>query len=132
MSVVYEGNGVTFTYSGLTLLPQTIAIPGWSKEELDISTLSNSAVRTKFVAALKDYNKLFMTTEWDPAEYDNLPEVEQTLVVTVPNEGTITFYAELSEIDDQSMENDAQPLYRLGFSITNLNSGVETVPVFST
>ena len=110
MSEIYEGNGLNFTFSGLTLEPKTITIPGWTKEELNISTLQNSAVHTKFVAALKDYGKLFITTAFDPSIYGSLPSTEQTLVITVPSVGTITFYAKISELDDISNENDVDSL----------------------
>ena len=132
MSVVYEGNGVTFTFSGFTLKPKTIDIPGFSNEEIDITTLSNGAVKTKFVAALSDYGKLFMTTEFDPDLYDSLPTTEQALVVTFPSVGTITYQAQISEQDAVTLANDEDPVYRIGFTITNLAGGSETAPVFST
>jgi hypothetical protein len=120
MGETYEGNGVDFTFSGLTLEPKTIEIPGWSKEELKISTLQNASVHTKFVAALKDYGKLFIVTPFDAA------------VISVPSVGSITFYAEISELDAITQANDEVPEYRIGFSITNLNAGVETAPAFTT
>jgi len=132
MSTVYEGNGVTFTFSGFTLKPKTIELPGFTQESIDITTLSNAAVKTKFVAALKDYGKLFMTTEFDPDLYDSLPTTEQSLVISFPSVGTITYYAKISEQDTVTLANDEDPVYRIGFTITNLNSGVETAPVFST
>ena len=132
MAEIYEGNGLDFTFSGLTLEPKTIEIPGWTKEELNISTLQNVSAHTKFVAALKDYGKLFITTAFDPAEYGSLPETEQALVITVPSQGSITFMAKISEMESISTENDSVPEYRIGFSITNLNAGVETIPAFTT
>jgi hypothetical protein len=132
MGETYEGNGVDFTFAGLTLEPKTIEIPGWSKEELKISTLQNTDVHTKFVAALKDYGKLFIVTPFDASEYGSLPETEQDLVISVPSVGSITFYAEISELDAITQANDEVPEYRIGFSITNLNAGVETAPAFTT
>jgi len=132
MAETYEGNGVDFTFAGLTLEPKTIEIPGWTKEELNISTLQNTDVHTKFVAALKDYGKLFIVTPFDASQYGSLPATEQDLVISVPSVGSITFYAEISELDTVTLANDEVPEYRIGFSITNLNSGVETAPAFST
>lgn len=132
MAETYEGNGVDFTFSGLTLDPKTIEIPGWTKEELNISTLQNTSVHTKFVAALKDYSKLFIVTPFDASVYGSLPTTEQSLVISVPGSGSITFYAKISELDTVSLANDEVPEYRIGFSITNLSSGVETAPAFST
>jgi hypothetical protein len=132
MGETYEGNGVDFTFSGLTLDPKTIEIPGWTKEELNISTLQNASVHTKFVAALKDYGKLFIVTPFDASEYGSLPETEQELVISVPTAGSITFYAKISELDNITQANDEVPEYRIGFSITNLNAGVETAPAFTT
>jgi hypothetical protein len=132
MAETYEGNGVDFTFAGLTLDPKTIEIPGWTKEELNISTLQNTSVHTKFVAALKDYGKLFIVTPFDASVYGSLPTTEQSLVISVPGSGSITFYAKISELDTVSLANDEVPEYRIGFSITNLSSGVETAPAFST
>ena len=132
MADTYEGNGVSFTYAGLTLSPKTIQIPGWTKEEIDITTLENSAAKTKFVAALRDYNKLFMTLNFDVSQIESIPQTNQALVITVPSVGTITYQAEISESDDVSLENDTQPVYRVGFTLTNLSGTSETVPAFST
>lgn len=132
MGETYEGNGVDFTFAGLTLEPKTVEIPGWTKEELDISTLQNVGERTKFVGALRDWGKLFIVTPFDSSIYGSLPTTEQTLVISVPGEGSITFYAKISELDTVSLNNDEVPEYRIGFSITNLNAGVETGPAFTT
>jgi hypothetical protein len=130
MADVYEGNGVDFTFSGLTLDVKTIEIPGFTQEEIDISTLSNTSVKTKYVAALKDYEKLVMNLNYDPSV--TLPTTEQALVISVPGEGSITYYAKISEAGSVTFNNDEQPILPVSFTITNLNSGVETPPAFST
>jgi hypothetical protein len=130
MADVYEGNGVDFTFSGLTLDVKTIEIPGFTQEEIDISTLSNTSVKTKYVAALKDYEKLVMNLNYDPSV--TLPTTEQALVISVPGEGSITYYAKISEVGSVTFNNDEQPILPVSFTITNLNSGVETPPAFST
>ena len=130
MADVYEGNGVDFTFSGLTLDVKTIEIPGFTQEEIDISTLSNTSVKTKYVAALRDYEKLVMNLNYDPSV--TLPTDEQSLVISVPGEGSITYYAQISEVGSVTFNNDEQPILPVSFTITNLNSGVETPPAFST
>jgi len=130
MADVYEGNGVDFTFSGLTLDVKTIEIPGFTQEEIDISTLSNTSVKTKYVAALRDYEKLVMNLNYDPSV--TLPTDEQNLVISVPGEGSITYYAQISEVGSVTFNNDEQPILPVSFTITNLNSGVETPPAFST
>jgi len=130
MADVYEGNGVDFTFSGLTLDVKTIEIPGFTQEEIDISTLSNTSVKTKYVAALKDYEKLVMNLNYDPSV--TLPTTEQALVISVPGEGSITYYAQISEAGSVTFNNDEQPILPVSFTITNLDSGVETPPAFST
>jgi len=129
MADVYEGNGVDFTFSGLTLDVKTIEIPGFTQEEIDISTLSNTSVKTKYVAALRDYEKLVMNLNYDPSV--TLPTDEQNLVISVPGEGSITYYAQISEVGSVTFNNDEQPILPVSFTITNLNSGVETPPAFS-
>jgi len=129
MAELQEGNGVTYTYSGLTLAATRITIPGWDKEEIDLTTLANTAVKTATLGALKKYGKLVIETIVDLALYDAFPESNATLAITSGSE-SITFWAQLSNTTAVDLENDARPLYSLEFLITNLNgSGVETVPV---
>lgn len=132
MAVTFEGNGVTFTYSGLTLEPETITVPGWERADIERSTLSNSAVHTTLVAKLRKYGKLQITTQADFSQVESLPQTNQTLVIAVPTVGSITYYADLSVFNPTALENDAAPSFQLEFTITNLNGTTETAPAFTT
>jgi len=130
MAVKYEGNGVGYTYSGITLAAISIQLPGWSKTEIDATTLANTAVMTTVLAALKEYGSLVITAEWDPALHVGLSGSNGALVITGLST-SITYYANLQAIDPVDLENGVRPVNRLTFKITNLNGTTETIPAFA-
>lgn len=132
MSLVVDGQGTTFTRSGLTLKPKTITIPGWSKEECDVSTLSNAAVRTFILKKLKTIGDMVLKLTYDPTVYKALPETNGQWVITLPDAaGTHTFWGDVKEVGDVEVDVDSndQLVFDLTIKITNLNgSSVETIP----
>ena len=130
MSTPAEGNGITFTYSGITLDPISIQLPGWSKQQIDVTNLNNTSVMTKAVATLKEYDDIVLRTAFDFSEYAGITGSEGTFVVTYSGT-TITFYAQLSSIAAVDLENGVRPVFELNFTVTNLNSGSETAPAYA-
>lgn len=132
MSVQFEGQGTTFTRSGLTLKPKTITVPGWTKEEMDVSTLSNSAFRTFLLKKLKTVNDLKLKLEFDAAVYKAIPEGNGSWVITFPDgAGSITLWGDIKEVGDVEPDVDSndQLMFELTVKITNRNgSGAETAP----
>lgn len=131
MPVVFEGQGSTFTMSGLTLAPKKITVPGWSKEEIEITNLNNTDVKTFILAKLKKIKDLVLSCEYDPSAV--IPEGNQTVVINFA--GTtenITFWADVKETGDVDMNTDEQPVEDITLTVTNVNdSGVETPPAYS-
>lgn len=133
MAVIKNGNGVTYTFSGITLPHQTMTIPGWDREEIDMTNLTNSAVKTKLLGTLREISEFSLTTEFDPDLIDSLPTDNQTMVITFPNAGgAITLWCQLKSVGEITMENDTRPQFELTFTVTNLNgSDVETAPAYA-
>jgi hypothetical protein len=133
MSLHFEGQGTTYTVSGLTLEPKTISVPGWTKEEIDVTNLSNSEFKTFILATLKTSANIVLNLEFDPSIYSALPEgaAEWKINFSGTTEN-ITFWADIMEVGDVSQETDAQPVFDLTVKVTNRNdSGVETAPAYS-
>jgi len=136
MSVIFDAQGTTLTRSGLTSKIKTVKLGGWSKEKGDRTTLSNTAVKTKFLNTLKEYGDIIITLEFDPAVYTGTISAgnASTVIAFSNNAGSVTFWADVLSVGDVTLEagNSAQPVFDVTFVLTNVNgSGVETVPVFS-
>lgn len=132
MSVLFDGQGTTFTRAGLTLKPKTITVPGWSKEECDVSTLSNAAFRTFILKKLKTVNDMTLKLEFDAAVYKAIPETNGIWLITFPdNAGTLTVWADAKEVGDVEVDVDSndQLVFDLTLKVTNRNSsGTEVGP----
>lgn len=133
MAVTFEGQGTTFTMTGLALNPKKITVPGWSKEEIDVTNLNNTDVKTFVLATLKTINDLVLTLEFDPSVYAAVPEGNSEIVITFS--GTtekITFWGDIKELGDVDEETDSQPTFDVNIKITNRDaSGTETAPAYA-
>jgi len=132
MGVQFEGQGTGFTRSGLTLKPKTITVPGWNKEEMDVSTLSNTAFRTFVLKKLKTINDLVLKLEFDVAVWKTIPEGNGPWTITFPDSaGSVVLWADVKEVGDieVDVDNNDQLTFDLTLKVTNRNgSGVETGP----
>jgi hypothetical protein len=126
----YEGQGSTFTKSGLTGGIKEITIPGWSKGEIDVTLLSNTDVKTFVLEKLRTIKDLPMVLEFDKAKYMAIPEGNSLCVITLPDAaGTISFWGDVKEVGDVKLTTGGQPTVPVTIKITNRNgSGVETAP----
>lgn len=134
MAVQYDGHSTTFTRAGLTLNPKTISIPGYTREAIDVSTLSNTAAKTFVMSGLYESTDFVLTLEYDPSAYTSIiGSGNLETVITFPDSGgTLTFWADVMEVAQPEAEIDGQPTFEVTFKITNLNgSNVETVPVYA-
>lgn len=133
MAVVNEGNGVTYTFSGIAFDPISLQVPGYSREMIDLTNLDNSAVRTKIGAALADWQPFVLRTAFDPDGVDGWPAGGEgsAFVVTFPGGANITIYAVASDVAPVELANNERPINEITFTPTNLNSGVETAPAYS-
>ena len=58
MAVQNEGHGVTYTFAGLTLSPVAMELPGWMREMIALSNLTNVDVETQTAAVLRKIKDL--------------------------------------------------------------------------
>jgi len=133
MALILEGQGTTYTRAGIVLKPTKITVPGWSKEEIDNTTLSNTEVKTALVATLKKTGNIVLTLEFDPSVYASVPE--GNLETTITFGGTtekITYWADIQELGNVDMETDTKPTFDVTLITTNMNAtGVETKPAYA-
>ena len=133
MAVFNEGNGVSYTYSGITLDPISMQVPGFSRETIDLTTLSNAAVQTSVTSILAKYEQFTLVTEMDPAEYDGFSAGGEggSFKITFADTSSITLYANIVSLGSVEIANATRPTYEFTFEVTNLSSGVETVPAYA-
>lgn len=134
MAVLNEGNGVSYTFTGFALDPITMQVAGYNREPIDLTTLSNSAVKTYVTSALADYQPFTLVSEFDATQVDSMPSGGEggAFVITFPNSGgSLTFYASLLSVGNTEIANATRPTFELTFQPTNRNAGVETVPAYS-
>ena len=133
MAVFNEGNGVSYTYAGIALDPISMQVPGFSRETIDLTTLSNTAVQTAVTSILAKYDQFTLVTEMDPAEYDGFSAGGEggSFVITFVDTSTITLYANVAGSGAVEIANATRPTYEFTFEVTNLNSGTETAPAYT-
>lgn len=127
MAASQEGHGFSYTFTGITLKPKKLQIPGWSKDWLDLTNLTNTEWMTGAAAALKKSKNFKLVTEMDVDLADGLPETAGPFAITDGTK-TYTVYCQLVDVENVDIEAGAVPLYELEFGVTNLNAGIETGP----
>lgn len=134
MGLQFDGHGTTITRAGLTLNPKKIVLPGASREEIDVSTLNNTAFKTFVLGALAESSNLVVTYEFDASAIGAIISSGNLLTtLTFPDSGgSIAVWCDVMEVGDPEFENHDQPTFDVTFKVTNLNdSNVETVPAFT-
>jgi len=133
MSIQYEGHGTTFTRSGLTLNPQKITLFGFSKEEIDVTTLANVAAKTTVLGALYATSNIVLNLEFDSAQHlAIISSGNASTKITFEDTSYITVWADVLEVGEAEFENDNKVTYDVTLKVTNLNAaGAETVPTYT-
>ena len=130
---IFEGQGTGFTMTGLTLNPKEIEIPGWSKEEIEITNLNNTNFKTFILAKLKKVGEIVLKLEFDPSVFIALPE--GNTLITISFDGItekLNFWGDIKEAGSVPQQTDTQPTFDVTILVTNLNDlGVETGPFSS-
>ena len=138
MSILVEGHGFSVAHGSVSLNqePITVELPGWMRAELARTTQGNSAVKTKDLASLKEYEDFTHQFPYDPDDYESLKDAADSHVahvITFPNgSSTFTVYAKIKSLGNITMDTEGRPVYDVTFTPTNLNgSGTETAPDYS-
>lgn len=130
MATTFEGQGSTFTKSGLTLGVKEITLPGWSKGEIETTLLANTDVKTFVLEKLRTTKDIQLVLDFDKAPYMAIPEGNSLCVITLPDAaGTISFWGDVKEVGDVKLSTGEKPEVTCTIKVTNRNaSGVETAP----
>ena len=130
MASIFEGQGFSFTKTGLTGVVKDIpSIPGWEKEEFETTKQSNTSAKTFMLSKLKKWDDFEVVLEFDPAVYKALPETNSLCVLLYLGTPVVSFWGDLKKVSDMGISAGKQLTKKLTVKITNLNaSGVETVP----
>lgn len=105
-------------------------------DEIDTSTMHNTAWRTKAPGALKELTDTEVTAAYDSAVYTNIIAAvnrKDTITVTFPNGDTIAFFGYLKTFEPQEMEEGEHPEAELTIVATNSDTGTggEEAPVIT-
>lgn len=132
MSVLIDAIGTTYTLSGLTLKANEIDLPGWEKDEIDVTKLDNAAYRTYVMGTLKKVDDLTLSgIQFDAAVYKAIPEGNAQLTITLPGAaGTLTYWVQVKKVTPPKLSRDGgEVTFDVTLKVTNRNgSGVETGP----
>ena len=127
-----DGSGATATFSG-TAVPsiKTIAVSmHGSKEKIDLTTLSNTAVTTSVLSKLSEIEDVVIGSGFVPNT--TFITTSAALVITVPTYSgstlTLTLYCQFGGASTSDVAAKAASDVDYTFVVTNLNAGVETAP----
>lgn len=140
MSVVFDAQGMTvgFNNNTLSVEPDTITVPGWSKQEIDITDHGNADVTTAVLGSLKDYGQLVLSLAFDSSEHSQIFEGNQKVTITFTGTGSTTdanivFWANIQQVGDLELasNNSEKPTYDLTLTVTNWDGSAEVKPSFT-
>jgi hypothetical protein len=134
MGVVYEGKGTTLTAgtsTGFTVVKTMVQPPEVSIGEIEITSLANTAWKTKKPASLKEVGVLKFKGFYDPALTAPYG-VNEAWTLTIPEGGGVqVFYGFMSKFtpgeitEGNLVECDGE------ITISNLNGSSETGPAYT-
>jgi len=127
MGQVIDAHGTSWDFNGVEVKPTSFTIPGWSKEEINVTDHGNSDVTTKALSALKDWGQLVVTCPYDPSEHNVLYEqgaiTEGTTKVTITgaDDSTLEMWVDVQQVGDIELpaNNSDMPTYDLTMTLTN-------------
>jgi len=110
---------------------KTVTPPGWDGgDEIDITTMHNSALRTFAARSLATLTEFSTTCAWDPLVYDgvknNLLNVETTVAVYFPDGTSLAFYGFLKRFEPGEMVEGEQPEATVTVQPTNRDPSTRT------
>jgi len=127
---------ISFTGAGTTFEEITVQPPGFEGgEAIDTSTMRNTKYRTKAPRSLIEMTNGDLTVSYDPTAYDtfaSLIQVNQLIVVTFPDLGTLTFYGYAKTFTPDALEEGKRPTAKVAIVATLTDgTGAEVAPVMA-
>jgi len=92
--------GTAWTVYGVEITP-----PAWDGgDPIDITTLGNTAYKTKMAQTLKEIGEVAFSCPYDPYVFATAPiNVPSTVVVTIPNWGALTVKGHLRSLTPSAL-----------------------------
>ena len=133
MSNMYDGLGSTLAFGSFVInKTKIVAPPIEGGDPIDITTLENTAWRTKVLKQLKDLGECSFTGIWDPAKHISAPVNENGPVVfTGPDGDSITFQGGLTTFESGDIVEGEYPECSGTLVATNFNGTAETAPTYA-
>lgn len=131
MAAIFDAQGTSWDFGGVTVNPNTFTMPGWSRQEIDATDHGNSNVTTKVLGSLKDYSQMVVNVPFDSSEHSQISTGNQEVTVTFPDSSTISFWVDVQAIGDLELasNNSEKPSYDVTLTVTNRDStGSESAP----
>jgi hypothetical protein len=127
---------ITLTGAGITFWEKTVQPVGIDGgEAIDLTTMRNNAVRTKYPRSLYDITSSEINVAYDPTVYNTILasiNVNQSIITTFPDGATLTWWGYLQKFAAESLEEGKEPMARITLVPTNLNANnAETIPVLA-
>ena len=124
---------IKLTGADVTFWEKAVTPPGLDGgEPIDITTMRNISVRTKSARDLYDVTPAALNVAYDPTVYDSIIaaiNINQSIVITFPDGGTLTWYGYLQKFTPEALEEGKQPMAAISLVPTNITDDVETIPV---
>ena len=136
MSKVYDGLGSTLTAgtsSSFVIAKTKINPPSVSGGDvIDITTLENTAWRTKVAKQLKDLGECSFTGIWDSSQHVGAPvNVNELWTFADPDGNTLAFQGALTEFESGDIVEGEFAECTGTITATNFNGTVETAPAYT-
>ena len=125
---------VNITGAGVTFFEIETQPPGLDGgEPINITTMRNTALRTRAPRHLYDVTPVSIRAAYDPTVIDTIKSIinsNRSIVTTMPDGATITWWGYLQRFIPEPNREGQQPVAAITLVPTNLNgTGVETAPV---
>lgn len=129
--ISFAGSGVSLAMEETGVTPPGISGGG----ENDVTTMANTAWRTKMPKALKTLTNSSFTAAYSPADLDALVaavNVNQLIAITFPDDTSWSFWGWLDEFTPNEIVEGAMPTASCTIIPSNMNdSGAEVAPDYS-
>jgi len=139
-NIVMDGQSTTISLGATTLQEVSISPPSVSSGgEIDVTTMQNSAWRTKAPKKLHELGEVSFSALYDPAQigtYLSGVGSNQAITITFADASTLVFYGWVDSFAPSELSEGEAPTVDVTIIVSNQNGsgtvgGAETAPVYS-
>lgn len=132
-----DGYRTLLTFAGINnaeYAEVTVKPPGINgRGPIDITSMRNNKVTTKWPKALIDFSNCQSTVQWNPAFFPQIRDFvvnkNQRISVQLPTGNAMVFYGWVDSWEPNDHREGEVPLATLGIVVSNNNGDVETMPI---